>query len=717
MSEEQGFMEKLRHLQDNCLKMLIQPERIQYMEHDLGCQTQYVEDQMYLRKDFCVQNRQNFSMACTYYERSPSRQTTGGCRDSFSFTDNQQRPSILTYCHSQTGNRMEGLPLLTFCAKLRINLLLFDFAGCGHSGGQYVSLGWFEHEDLKRVLDHAKAVFNPKDMFLWGRSMGAVAAIRFAALHPAEYQALVLDSPFDDLLSLTKSIATRKLNISSLFLSLPLMFISKRLTEIFGVNLLDLKPKGDIIKISKPVYFISCKSEDLLPEGCVQGMYQVCPSTQKVITIEEGSHGSEREEKTLEEAVHFLSKHKQIEIVAHPALSKNIKSIFNRSCSNFSVLANSQAITSGIAESRGTNYDPFLSKQSIRGMSSSVLMRSDSRSVIHANPPPAKASVESKVSSISGYNPLKSGLDGSKRSITVSNFSFTQLDATDTPQDEGIQNPPLSLKKLQVGESSKQNSHGLKVIANQGLMNRYSKPFHDRRNIQTGHQQSSHPFDLNQRSTTDILGQNGRDSYHREYHLHQPKKTPTSNAEFGSFIQGLTNSIQEDSTLKDSTITNRPLSLSRPQPIQTEPSRSVIAETALPQNGASSRALRVLQMPVNHSLRDLTASPLILKHSQPRQTLIERANMQNSSSQINIEMTQASNVGDQMKVRQFSPLMVSFGQSTRGLKDTHLQFELSQFKTSKTVESNSFQNSVRSQPYRPILDLNFDKENIRPNYR
>ena len=135
MSEEQGFMEKLRHLQDNCLKMLIQPERIQYMEHDLGCQTQYVEDQMYLRKDFCVQNRQNFSMACTYYERSPSRQTTGGCRDSFSFTDNQQRPSILTYCHSQTGNRMEGLPLLTFCAKLRINLLLFDFAGCGHSGG------------------------------------------------------------------------------------------------------------------------------------------------------------------------------------------------------------------------------------------------------------------------------------------------------------------------------------------------------------------------------------------------------------------------------------------------------------------------------------------------------------------------------------------------------------------------------------------------------
>jgi len=57
---------------------------------------------------------------------------------------------------------------------------LFDFAGCGKSSGEYVTLGWKETDDLSQLIDILTRDYSATQISLWGRSMGAVTAIMFA---------------------------------------------------------------------------------------------------------------------------------------------------------------------------------------------------------------------------------------------------------------------------------------------------------------------------------------------------------------------------------------------------------------------------------------------------------------------------------------------------------------------------------------------------------
>lgn len=61
-----------------------------------------------------------------------------------------------------------------FCAE-GISLLNFDFGGSGNSGGQYVTLGWYEKVDFLAVLDYIKEkyeqVFNNQAILFWVHSV------------------------------------------------------------------------------------------------------------------------------------------------------------------------------------------------------------------------------------------------------------------------------------------------------------------------------------------------------------------------------------------------------------------------------------------------------------------------------------------------------------------------------------------------------------------
>lgn len=51
--------------------------------------------------------------------------------------------------HGNSSARVEALPQLSLALSLGATLVAFDFAGSGRSGGEYVSLGYYERDDLK----------------------------------------------------------------------------------------------------------------------------------------------------------------------------------------------------------------------------------------------------------------------------------------------------------------------------------------------------------------------------------------------------------------------------------------------------------------------------------------------------------------------------------------------------------------------------------------
>ncbi len=62
----------------------------------------------------------------------------------------------MIYLHGNCSSRIEALSILEVLIPLHISVFSFDFAGCGHSDGEYISLGWYEKDDLKVVIDYLR---------------------------------------------------------------------------------------------------------------------------------------------------------------------------------------------------------------------------------------------------------------------------------------------------------------------------------------------------------------------------------------------------------------------------------------------------------------------------------------------------------------------------------------------------------------------------------
>lgn len=79
------------------------------------------------------------------------------------------------------------------------NFVCYDYRGAGQSDGAYLTLGYLEKEDLLDIINHIDKYYGPREYILWGRSMGAVTSILFAAKYQRKVRAIVADSPFGDL--------------------------------------------------------------------------------------------------------------------------------------------------------------------------------------------------------------------------------------------------------------------------------------------------------------------------------------------------------------------------------------------------------------------------------------------------------------------------------------------------------------------------------------
>lgn len=61
-----------------------------------------------------------------------------------------------------------------------ITVFTFDFAGCGLSEGEYISLGYYEKGDVDVVFKYLRELGTVSSIGIWGRSMGAVTALMYA---------------------------------------------------------------------------------------------------------------------------------------------------------------------------------------------------------------------------------------------------------------------------------------------------------------------------------------------------------------------------------------------------------------------------------------------------------------------------------------------------------------------------------------------------------
>jgi uncharacterized protein len=76
-----------------------------------------------------------------------------------------------------------------------------DFRGSGGSAGDRTSLGYHEADDVARTVAYVREHWPNESLILFGHSMGAAAVLRALSRQPLAPEAVVLESPFDRLLS------------------------------------------------------------------------------------------------------------------------------------------------------------------------------------------------------------------------------------------------------------------------------------------------------------------------------------------------------------------------------------------------------------------------------------------------------------------------------------------------------------------------------------
>lgn len=157
-----------------------------------------VVSETWCRVDFVLKNRSGLDLQCAYW--APAKDAAA--------TTDQASPCVV-YAHGNSSCRAEALGVLRMCALAGVTLCSACTSGSGASDGEVVSLGLRESRDIVALCGRLRRDYGIVRLALWGRSMGAVAALLAAGERDVEVCCVIADSPFESLNALCTDLVDR----------------------------------------------------------------------------------------------------------------------------------------------------------------------------------------------------------------------------------------------------------------------------------------------------------------------------------------------------------------------------------------------------------------------------------------------------------------------------------------------------------------------------
>lgn len=264
--------------------LIIRPQRNVYDKKDLGDNAFSYFNQDFKRLDFNTQIKNKFNQKLS---------TSLWCPLDMTANEISMSPCIL-YCHGNAGNKIDIIEIFQFL-YWEFNICSFDFSGAGFSEGEFVTLGWNECYDIEAVVSFLRKELNIQKIIVWGRSMGAVSALRYAELDP-NLKAIVLDSPFADFPDVVDGIMTDKLYIPRFLSKFVLSSARDTILErVSGFDIFQFKPKENAKNVRVPTFIIHASNDKLIPVEHSRQIIKAIPSTTFKRMIEvDGDHNSSR---------------------------------------------------------------------------------------------------------------------------------------------------------------------------------------------------------------------------------------------------------------------------------------------------------------------------------------------------------------------------------------------------------------------------------------
>jgi fermentation-respiration switch protein FrsA (DUF1100 family) len=260
-------------------KAIIRPPRDQYFISDLGPAKFEIDHRIFQRTDLQLQNPRGLTLECSFFEPIPEERVA------------VELPCVI-YLHGNCSSRVEATSVVPLLLPTNICVFSFDFSGSGLSQGEYISLGYYEKDDVSTVVDFLRTSGKTSFIGLWGRSMGAVTAL----LHghrDNSIAGIVLDSPFSSLKKLAKELANRYAKLPGFVLSGAISLVRKTIKKKAKFDINELNPLDCVDKCFIPAMFAAGNHDTFILPHHSEELYQKY-SGEKSIKYFECDHNEPR---------------------------------------------------------------------------------------------------------------------------------------------------------------------------------------------------------------------------------------------------------------------------------------------------------------------------------------------------------------------------------------------------------------------------------------
>eukprot|EP00440_Ansanella_granifera_P076225 gb/GFBE01082719.1/.p1 GENE.gb/GFBE01082719.1/~~gb/GFBE01082719.1/.p1 ORF type:complete len:377 (+),score=41.56 gb/GFBE01082719.1/:1-1131(+) len=261
---------------------IVRPPRAEYTIDDLGPAEFAFAGHPFRRTDLQVRNSRGLLLECSWWR--PAERL-----------GQPQDPLPCVIClHGNSSCRLEALQHMRMVLQRGITLFAFDFAGCGLSQGDTISLGHHEKDDVREIVDYIRGTGQVSTLALWGRSMGAATALLHGHRDPS-IAALVLDSPFANLEQVVRELVDRfPIKRKPRFLvNAAIRVVRRSVLKRTGMDILNLKPIENADTCFIPAVFVAGVDDALIHPHHTHDIHEVYAGDKNFIMIE-GDHNSER---------------------------------------------------------------------------------------------------------------------------------------------------------------------------------------------------------------------------------------------------------------------------------------------------------------------------------------------------------------------------------------------------------------------------------------
>jgi len=273
-------------------KAIIRPPRDEYESDQLGESIFTYRGKVYIRHDYTLLNKRGYLIKVSFLENDIDSR------------ENYIMPVVI-YLHGNSSSRIEGLKNAPELLKKGINVCMFDFSGCGQSEGDYISLGWFERDDVKIVVDFLEKIPGVGNIGLWGRSMGAATTMLYA-YSDKRIKAICMDSPFGDFKLLAKELCLRHVTLPDIVINTVMNIVKKTVKDKNGLEIDKLQPHLYASKTKTPAFFVHAVNDELINLEQTIKLYENYGG-EKSLNVVEGGHNSTRQKHILEKIAKFFA--------------------------------------------------------------------------------------------------------------------------------------------------------------------------------------------------------------------------------------------------------------------------------------------------------------------------------------------------------------------------------------------------------------------------